>query len=160
MSTSLKPDSKLIVRLDFEGCVTSENIDAVPQQGGVYAAFVCNKLVDRDGFYRCSRIAYIGKAEGTDNLRKRIRQHLNEDQESWAKTCQLAPDETFVYVYAVFEDSRLADVESALINHNQPIVNTQHKDRYNGASWLLWINCKGNIGLLSPTVVVARHVGS
>lgn len=77
MSISLKPDSKLIVRLDFEGCITSENIDAVPQQGGVYAAFVCNKLVDRDGFYRCSRIAYIGKAEGTDNLRKRIRQHLS-----------------------------------------------------------------------------------
>ena len=159
MSTTLRPDSTLCVRLNFGACITEMNIDSVPQQTGIYVAFVCSKLVDRDGCYRCSRIAYIGKAEGTNNLRNRIQQHFHEDHENWAQRCRLSANETFVYTYAVFQDDRLADVESALIYQNQPIVNIQHKDRYNGKSWILWIICEGNIGILVPKFGVARHVG-
>lgn len=158
MPTTLKPDPTLCIRLNFEACITERNIDSVPQQAGIYVAFVCNKLVDRDGYYRCSRIAYIGKAEGSNNLRKRIREHFDEDHQRWAQICQLSANETFVYTYAISEDLRLADVESALIYQNQPIVNTQHKDRYNGKSWILWINCEGNIGILVPHFGVARHI--
>lgn len=159
MATILEPDLNATINLNFEGGITENQINLVPKRNGIYVAFVCNKLLTKEGRYTCKRIAYIGKAEGTNDLRKRIQEHIDNDHEQWTKKCQLTPGETFVYVYAVFEDPRLADVESALIYKNQPISNTQHKDKYNGSSWLLWINCKGNIGILNPKFGVARYVG-
>lgn len=153
-----KPASKVIVNLDFQGCIAESNINLVPQSSGIYVAFVCNRFVDKEGYYNCTRIAYIGKAEGTNNLRKRIQEHFNNDHPQWAKECQLSKTEIFVYTYAVFDDLRLADVESALIYNNQPIVNEYHKDKYNGQSYLLRINCKGNIGLLKPHISVVRFI--
>lgn len=158
MANELLPNSDIFVNLNFEGCITEYNIDNAPQSSGIYVAFVCNKLVDRDGNYNCSRIAYIGKAEGTNNLRKRIKEHFENDHEQWAEECGLSSLETFVYVYAAFDDSRISDVEAALIYRNQPIVNSQQKDKYNGESWFLWIRCYGNIGLLKPKVAVARQI--
>lgn len=158
MANELLPNSDIFVNLNFEGCITEHNIDNTPQSSGIYIAFVCNKLVDRNGNYNCSRIAYIGKAEGTNNLRKRINEHFENDHKQWATVCGLSSQETFVYVYAIFNDRRLADVESALIYKNQPIVNTQQKDKYNGKSWLLWIECKGNIGLLKQRITAVRQI--
>ena len=148
-----------ILKPDFEGGITENEIDSVPKRNGLYVAFVCDKLLTKEGCYTCKRIAYIGKAEGTNDLHKRIQEHFDNDHELWAEKCRLSPYETFVYVYAIFEDTRLADVESALIYRNQPIINTQHRDRYNGNSWILWINCEGNIGILNPQVVVTRYIG-
>lgn len=158
MVAKLKLDSHVCIHLNFEACVTKDNIDDAPQRAGIYVAFVCKKLVDRDGYYVCSRIAYIGKAEGSDNLRKRIQQHFDMDHKRWTQLCQLSSDETFVYAYAIFEDSRLADVESALIYENQPVANVQHNDKYNGNSWILWITCEGNIGMLNPWFSVVRYI--
>lgn len=159
MAAILKPDLNATIKLDFEGGITENEIDSVPKRNGLYVAFVCDKLLTKEGCYTCKRIAYIGKAEGTNDLHKRIQEHFDNDHELWAEKCRLSPYETFVYVYAIFEDTRLADVESALIYRNQPIINTQHRDRYNGNSWILWINCEGNIGILNPQVVVARYIG-
>lgn len=158
MATIFKDDNGSTVQLNFEQYITENNIDLVPQQSGIYVAFVCNKFVDENGCYTCKRIAYIGKAEGTNNLRKRIQEHFKNDHEQWAKKCQLLSCETFVYIYSIFEDSRLADVESALIYKNQPIINTQLKNEYNGKSWLLQIICKGNIGILLPNFMVVRYI--
>lgn len=157
MAIKFRPASKVMVNLDFANGVTEENINSVPQASGLYVAFVC-KASTREDSCDCTRIAYIGKAEGTNNLRKRIQEHINDDYDSWKQTCQLSDDELFVYTYAVFEDPRLADVESALIFCNQPIVNKQHKDRYNGQSYILWINCDGNIGLLKKQISVAKFI--
>lgn len=153
-----RPASEVMVNLDFDECITVDRINSIPQLSGIYVAFVCNKLMDKNGYYNCTRIAYIGKAEGANNLRKRIQEHFNNDHFQWAKECQLSRTETFVYTYAVFDDPRLADVESALIYNNQPMVNIQHKDRYNGASRFLWINCGGNIGLLKSRVIAIRYI--
>lgn len=153
-----QPDPGIIITLNFEGCITEKNIDTAPQSSGIYVAFVCNKMAANNGDYHCSRIAYIGKAEGTNNMRKRIQEHFDNDHSRWAKVCQLSDTETFVYTYAVFNDSRLPDVESALIYKNKPIINVYHKDRYNGESYILWINCQGNYGLLKPKVTAVRNI--
>jgi len=153
-----RPAPGVIVELNFEGCITETNIDTVPQSPGIYVAFVCNKMTDHNGDYLCSHIAYIGKAEGTNNLRKRIQEHFDNDHSEWAEKCKLSDTETFVYTYSVFDDPRLSDVESALIFKNQPIVNIQHKDRYNGRSYFLWIKCTGSTGLLEPYISVVRLI--
>lgn len=36
-----------------------------------------------------------------------------------------------MYCYAVYEEN-LHDIEAALIYKNQPLANTQNKDKYNG----------------------------
>lgn len=153
-----RPAPGVTVELNFEGCITEANIDTVPQSPGIYVAFVCGKSTDNNGDYPCSQIAYIGKAKSTNNLRKRIQEHFDNDHSEWAEKCKLSDTETFVYTYSVFDDPRLSDVESALIFNNQPIVNIQHKDRYNGRSKFLWINCGGNIGLLKPQISVVRFI--
>lgn len=150
---SFKFTSKVIVNLDFRGYITENNINSIPQSSGIYVAFVYD--TNDKGIHRT---AYIGKAEGTNNLRKRIQEHFDNEHSKWAKTYKLSDTETFVYVYAVFDDSILADVESALIFKNQPIINVQHKDRYNGKSYFLCINCRGNIGLLKPLIFVSRFI--
>lgn len=42
---------------------------------------------------------------------------------------------------------------------DQPIVNIQHKDRYNGKSYVLRINCEGDRGVLRPKVTAVRYIG-
>lgn len=153
-----RPALGVTVELSFEGCITEANIDTVPQSPGIYVAFVCSKSTDNNGDYLCSRIAYIGKAEGTNNLRKRIQEHIDNDHSEWAEKCKMSDTETFVYSYSVFDDPRLADVESALISQNPTIVNILHKDRYNGRSYFLWIKCTGNTGLLEPYISVVRFI--
>ena len=158
MVANLISDPKIIVKLNFLGCITEENLDAVTERSGIYVAFVCNKYLSKYGCYICTRIAYIGKAEGTDNLRNRIRQHFSEAHKKWAEICQLSDNETFVYTYAVFEDERLSDVEAALIYCNKPIVNKHNIDRYTGKSWLIYVECIGNTGLLESNAVGVKFI--
>lgn len=94
----------------------------------------------------CRQIVYIGKAEGTDNLKKRITEHIRDDQKSWEEHF-CGEGEFVVYCYAVF-DENLHDIEAALIYKNQPLANLNCKDRYNGDAWLISIECIGEIGSL------------
>lgn len=157
MAIKFRPSSKIVVKLNFADGVTEDDINFVPQASGIYVAFVCKASTEEDSF-DCTRIAYIGKAEGSNNLRKRIQEHISNDHDSWAKSCELSDGEFFMYTYAVFDDSRLADVESALIFRNQPIVNKEHKDKYNGQSYILWISCDGNTGLLKKQISVMKII--
>lgn len=159
MATNLIPDPKIFVTLKFLGCITTEdNLVSVPELSGIYVAFVCNKFLNEEGNYTCTRIAYIGKAEGTNNLRNRIRQHFRKDHEKWIKEARLSDNEMFVYTYAVLEDERLSDVEAALIYCNKPIINTQNIDRYTGKSWLIYVECTGNKGLLANNAVGLKFI--
>ena len=56
--------------------------------------------------------------------------------------------EYVVYCYAVYEEN-LHDIEAALIYKNQPLANTQNKDKYNGDEYFISINCEGDIGGLT-----------
>lgn len=145
------------VSLNFVGGFVENGIEEVPEEAGLYVVFVCKESATS---YNCEQIAYIGKADKTktSNLRERIRSHISGDFKSWKKLCGMTDEEIFVFCYAVYSDVLLSDVESALIYRNQPIVNIQNKDRYNGKSWYLNIVSHGEIGLLRPNIYVMRLV--
>ena len=135
--------------LTFVGGFKGEEIaglDELSNKHGIYVAFLCKPCDDGD-CYECLQIVYIGKAEGTNNLRKRITEHVNNDQSNWEQNfCE--EGELIVYCYAVYEEN-LHDIEAALIYKNQPLANTQNKDKYNGYEYFISINCEGDIGGLT-----------
>lgn len=145
------------VLLNFIGGFVESGIDEVPEEAGLYVVFVCKESAIG---YSCKQIAYVGKADKseTSNLRERMREHIRDDFKNWKGICGMTDDEIFVFCYAVYDDALLSDVESALIYRNQPIINIQNKDRYNGKSWYLNIVSQGEIGLLRPNIYVMRLV--
>lgn len=130
-------------------------LDDISDKQGIYVAFSCKPREEGDG-YECKQIVYIGKAEGTNNLRKRISEHVNDDQAGWEENyCE--EGELIVYCFAVYEEN-LHDIEAALIYKNQPLANTQNKDKYNGNEYFVSINCVGDIGNLIETCRVFKLI--
>lgn len=143
------------VELNFIGGYEENEVDNIPNnKNGIYVAFAC---IPRDDMYLVKRILYIGKADGTNNLQKRIKEHIRDDHEQWRKI-YMTPSELIVYCYAEFDSQYLPDVESALIFKNQPYANVEHKEKYNGKTWMLHIKCEGEIGKLRPYASVMRLV--
>lgn len=145
-------------RLFFIGGFKSENIGNIRDlsgKHGIYVAFSC-KPIEGETSLECRQIVYIGKAEGTDNLMKRITEHIRDDQKSWEEDF-CGEGEFIVYCYAVF-DENLHDIEAALIYKNQPLANVNCKDRYNGDAWFISIECVGEIGLLCSPCCAFRLV--
>jgi excinuclease UvrABC nuclease subunit len=121
-------------------------LDEISDKHGIYVAFSCKPCEEGD-CYECKQVVYIGKAEGTNNLRKRISEHVNNDQASWEQNyCE--DGELIVYCYAIY-DGNLHDIEAALIYKNQPLANTQNKEEYNGDEYFISVSCNGEIGILS-----------
>lgn len=122
-----------------------EGLDEISDKHGIYVAFSCKPYEEGDS-YECRQIVYIGKAEGTNNLRKRISEHVSNDQSNWEQNyCE--DGELIVYCYAIY-DWNLHDIEAALIYKNQPLANTQGKNKYNGDEYFISVRCDGDTGAL------------
>jgi excinuclease UvrABC nuclease subunit len=146
--------------LVFEGGIKGEQTDSAPEKNGIYVAFACIEL---DDAYECNKILYIGKAEGSDTIKKRISDHFNDRDESdsgkqsfWeANYCE--EGEVVVYSYAECND-HLQDIEAAMIKRNQPVANIQGKDKYTGKAWHVYIKCTGQKGCIADTTRIMRLV--
>lgn len=147
-------------KLSFKGGLEADSVDKIPRRHGIYVAFAC---FDRGEEYECSSLVYIGKAEGTDDLRSRVADHVNgnnqpknERQKFWEQEyCKNG--EVIVYVYAEHEED-LGDIESALIYKNQPEANIHSKDRYTGTAWYVNVVGEGNIGILKGEITAMRLI--
>lgn len=64
-------------------------------------------------------------------------------------------------IYVAFVCNKMADNNGDYhcSRIDQPIVNIQHKDRYNGKSYVLRINCEGDRGVLRPKFTAVRYIG-
>lgn len=147
-----------IVHLNFIGGYTETELDHIPNdKHGIYAAYAC---VADNKYHMINKLLYIGKAEGSINLQKRIKGHVRDDHAQWEEDF-MTKDEFIVYCYAIFEENYLKDVESALIHHNLPFANEKGKDKYNGDIGLLTIFCDGENGsLISPSIGMKIIAGS
>ena len=155
-----RPNKEIYAVLNFKGGITGEQLDIAPDERGIYVAFACREYEDA---YECARILYIGKADGSDTIRKRISDHYNDRDESdsgkqsyWEENyCDKG--EVVVYSFAEY-DKNLDDIEAALIFRNQPIANIKGIDNYIGKSWYVFIKCHGEKGCISDTNTIMKLV--
>lgn len=100
--------------INFKGYF-SDN-DEIPTTNGVYAAFA----EDQDS-HNNYRLLYIGRAYETNNLKKRIGEHIKYDHNSEKWLEHYDPEtESIFYSYAeIDDDSIIPDIERALIYENQ-----------------------------------------
>lgn len=143
--------------LQFIGPYRGEEIyriDEISDMHGIYAAFTCRLTPNNTIVY--TKIVYIGKAEGTNSLQKRIMEHIRDDQVNWEQSyCE--SDEFIVYCWAYCEEN-ISDIEAALIYKNQPKANIQGKTKYLGKAWFISVDCTGEKGLLCNPCWVNRWI--
>lgn len=138
---------KIYVELNFKGFFSSS--DDIPDSHGVYAAFAQKENE--------KRLLYIGRAYKTNNLKKRIQEHIDDDHNSARWKEHYNPQEEFIlYSYAVIDnDEIIPDIEKTLINRNKPEINSQDVDNINIEALSVILKCVGDIGCLkSPSVCV------
>lgn len=146
--------------LHFEGGILGNQSNIAPDMNGIYVAFSCR---EHEFDFECMRTLYIGKAEGTDTIKKRIRDHFhNRDEaesgkQSYWEENYCGAGEVVVYSYAICEDN-LHDIEAVLIHRNQPLANVQNKDCYHGEAWYTHVKCIGQKGCLADSVGIMRLV--
>lgn len=145
--------------LMFKGYFSPDNVNDIPEEQGIYAAFTCREVANgHEG-----QLVYIGKAEGTDNIRKRVDDHINNrdssdsGKQSYWEQQYCRNGETIVYAYAIHH-SDLGDIESALIYKNRPAANIYHREKYNGNAESVRIRCLGDIGTLKEMVFVIKSL--
>lgn len=138
-------------KLTFKGYYIST--EDIPNSHGVYAAFV----KDRAGNLR---LLYIGRAFKTNNLKKRIQEHIDNDHnsEKWKK-CYDPMMETIVYSYAeIDDDDIIPDIEKALVFKNKPKINSQDVLNNNIKVFLVRLSCVGHKGCLRSSVVLMKDL--
>lgn len=149
-----RKDTNVInITLKFQGYYTTN--DAIPSSRGVYAAFA----EDQYGHNKY-RLLYIGRAYESNNLKKRIGEHieLDHNSEKWLKHYDPKSEAIFYSYVEIDEDSIIPDVERALIYKNQPPVNDQNKDHNNIECDRLTIRCDGDKGTLLSGFVLDKEV--
>ena len=142
--------------LTFQGAIVKGSEHFAPAENGIYAAFACTRVVDKDNklSWRPQRTLYVGKAEGTDTIKKRISDHVNDRDESdsgkqsfWEKNYMLQ-GETVVYTYAKHKED-LHDIEAVLLFLNEIEANIQGTDNYLADADVVDVTCAGNRGTLN-----------
>lgn len=130
---------------DFKGYYL--NTTSLPSISGVYVvqSYIYNK--DKDNI-SLKNLIYIGKA---DDINNRVTNH--EKIDDWKK--ELKYEEQLCYSYTEVSTIYNERVEAALINANQPIVNTEYK------IWFPFdkttVNSNGRFSLLKENIVVNRY---
>lgn len=152
--TILNTKPLIEVNLVFDGYYSEDAVNLIPTTDGIYAAFACTLQVDDSGMETCEpqRVIYIGKATGTDNLKVRVAQHVNNDHPTWKK--HLNPGEHILYSCAKYSDNKISDVEAALIYKNKPSENTNSKNSYTGQTSPLRVVCSGDYQTLIEKFIV------
>ena len=142
------------VDLSFKGYYQEKQVQNIPLVDGICAAFACTLQVDDNGreTREPQRVIYIGKATGTDNLKVRVAQHVNNDHPTWKK--HLNPGEHILYSCAEYSDNKISDVEAALIYENKPSENTNSKNSYTGQTSPLRVVCSGDYQTLIEKFIV------
>lgn len=149
--------------LEFKGAITKGHENYAPSENGIYAAFACTSVVKNGKpSWHPVRTVYIGKAEGTDTIKKRIGDHVNDRDESdsdkqshWEKHyCKQG--ETIVYTYAKHKKD-LHDIEAALIYLNDPEANIQGAENNVAEADVVDVTCMGNKGKLKGTNILRKE---
>lgn len=147
-----------IVILNFNGWYTKDDINLVPQTQGIYIAHAIKWTDKTKNRGTLVRLVYIGKAEGTNNLRKRIQEHINgtdlkQNHCNWAHI--LSTDgckfDDFIYSVADKDVNNLGDIETALIYANEDNGILNDKDTHghqNKNAMALDVKCRDDKGLL------------
>ena len=148
--------------LTFKGAIVKGQENLAPAENGIYVAFACTRsFTDGKLTWHPQRTLYIGKAEGTDTIKKRISDHANDRDESdsgkqsyWEKN-YMKTGETVVYTYAKHETD-LHDIEAALINLNNPKGNIQGSENNMAEADVIDITCTGHKGSLKKNNVIRK----
>ncbi len=132
---------------EFKGYWREVNKSSVPVYSGVYVVQSCtyNK---KEGTVLLKKLIYIGKA---NNINERIKDH--EKLDDWKR--ELKFDEELCYSTTEISTLYNERVEAALINSNQPIVNTEYKDSFPFDT--THINSSGSYSTLKENITVRRH---
>ena len=134
----------ILQELTFTGYFNS--IDSIPCKDGIYMA-LARKGTDLPSSYK---LLYIGVATGTDCLRNRVGDHINNDHntQKWLDYYNPKTDE-IVYSYAlVTKTVRILEIENALIFKARPLVNINTITKVSSDAEYIILYCKGDIGPL------------
>lgn len=134
----------ILQELTFTGYYNT--IDSIPCKDGIYMAFA-RKKADLPSFYK---LLYIGVATGTDCLRNRVVDHINNDHNTRKWLDHYNPTtEEIVYSYALVANTvRILEIENALIYKTHPLVNINNITKVNSDAESIILYCKGDIGPL------------
>ena len=133
-----------------------QNTDEMPCDSdahGVYAAFA----QDESG---TPRLLYIGRAFKSNNLKKRIQEHIDDDHNSdkWLEYYDPKKD-TICYSYAEIDDDEvIPDIEKTLIHENEPEINSQEVDNINISAWTVHLSCTGDKGCLKMSATLVKDI--
>ena len=146
-------ESRRIIKrtLEFKGYF--ENTEGIPATCGVYAAFAQNGG-------GVARLLYIGRAYMSNNLKKRIQEHIDDDHKSEKWQNHYNPrTEVICYAYAVIDDDAvIPDIEKTLIHENKPEINYQDVENNNVDARMVRLMCTGDKGCLKASATLGREI--
>ena len=104
--------------LHFKGYY--ETNDDIPASHGVYVAFALDYKGEMP-----PRLLYIGRAYKSNNLKKRVGEHISDDHGSKRWLAHYNPkEENILYSYVEIDDDVvIPDIEKTLIHINRPDIN-------------------------------------
>lgn len=140
--------------LEFKGYFqTIGEMPCDPDAHGVYAAFAQKG----NG---APRLLYIGRAYKSNNLKKRIQEHIDNDHNSKKWLEHYNPkDEAICYSYAeIDDDAVIPDIEKTLIHENKPEINWQEIENVNIDAWSVRLSCHGDRGVLKMVATLVKEV--
>lgn len=148
-------------KLLFQGAIKKGEENYAPAENGIYVAFACTFNTSTAKWHP-ERIVYIGKAEGTDTIKKRISDHVNNRDEAdsgkqsyWEKNYVKA-GETIIYTYAT-QKSDLHDIEAVLLYLNDVKANINGTGNYLADADVVDVTCEGNRGTLRSSNVMKKE---
>lgn len=132
---------------EFKGYWRDKNKGGLPSYSGVYVVQSC-VYINRNDSVTLKQLIYIGKA---DNVCDRVKNH--EKYEDWKK--ELNNGEELCYSSTEISTMYNERVEAALINANQPKVNTEYKNSFPFDK--THVNSTGRYSKLKKNITVERH---
>ena len=116
----------MAVNLYFHGWFDKDNVENVPTTHGIYIAHGVKWTNSTKTEFQLVQLVYIGKAEGTNNLRKRIKEHIDGTDKKqnnriwmWKLKSMNKDVDDILYCYAEKDVNNLDDIETALIYANE-----------------------------------------
>lgn len=131
----------------FKGYRLEAGLKTLTTESGVYGVYRCNYNKEKDTV-SLKQLIYIGKA---DNLHDRINNHDKYDE--WY--LYLETGEELCFCYTLVEVNSNERVEAALINSNQPPINTEYKNAFPFDKTT--VICSGKHEFIKDKNIVLRH---
>ena len=133
---------------EFEGYRRAVNVGSLPKVSGIYTVQSCvhNK---KEGTVSLKKLIYIGEAE---DIHDRVLNH--EKWMEWEKHLKI--NEELCFNFTRIESAHRERVEAALINSNQPPVNTEYKHSFPFDT--THVNASDRYSLLKQRITVNYHI--